>query len=186
MEHHSLIERIKNKDSENGIKEIYSEYRNEFILWVSRNHSCTEDEAKDIFQQAVIIFYENIVSGKLTEISTQVKTYLFSIGKNKILEMLREKRRKSPQYQDDFFNSSELFYGEFDEGYEQKLNMVEASLATLGDPCKQILELYYYHKKSMQDISDSLDYKNKETVKNLKYKCLQRLKQIFVADFKVN
>ena len=65
------------------------------------------------------------------------------------------------------------------EEKEELLQMVERSLAQLGDPCKQILEKFYYHHKSNVDIAEELDYKNADTVKNLKYKCLQRLKKIF-------
>ena len=183
MENHSLIERIKSRDSEKGLKEIYTNYRNEFLLWAVRHHKCTMDEAKDVFQQSVIIFYENIRSGKLTEITTQVKTYIFSIGKNKILELVRAKKKQLPEFNDRIYGDSSYLYDEVDDEYEEKLRNIETSLIKLGDPCKSILMQYYYHKKSMLEISDKLNYKNSETVKNLKYKCLQRLKRIVSTDF---
>ena len=40
------------------------------------------------------------------------------------------------------------------------------------------LEAYYYKKSSMQQICLSMGYKNADTAKNLKYKCLQRLKKM--------
>jgi len=183
MENHSLIERIKSRDSEKGLKEIYTNYRNEFLLWAVRHHKCTMDEAKDVFQQSVIIFYENIRSGKLTEITTQVKTYIFSIGKNKILELVRAKKKQLPEFNDQIYRDSSYLYNEADDEYEEKLRNIETSLIKLGDPCKSILMQYYYDKKSMLEISDILNYKNSETVKNLKYKCLQRLKRIVSTDF---
>jgi RNA polymerase sigma-70 factor (ECF subfamily) len=143
------------------------------------------EEAKDVFQQAVIIFYENIIYDKVSEITTKVKTYIFSIGKNKLLELLREKSRHQHQFNDLAFVDTEIYYDSFDDGYEDNLKKVEAGLIRLGDPCKSILEQYYYHKKSMQEISEFLEYKNSDTVKNLKYKCLQRLRQIFSSDFDV-
>ena len=183
MEHHSLIERIKSKDSEQGLKEIYTSYRNEFLLWAVRHHSCTMDEAMDVFQQSVIIFYENIVSGKLTEITTQVKTYIFSIGKNKILELLRSKKKLAPEFNDQIYEDSSYVDSEMEEEYEEKLKYVESGLGKLGDPCKSILTQYYYHKKSMVEISQIMQYKNSDTVKNLKYKCIQRLRRILKADY---
>jgi RNA polymerase sigma-70 factor (ECF subfamily) len=183
MEHHSLIERIKSRDSDEGLREIYTSYRNEFLLWAVRHHKCTMDEAKDVFQQSVIIFYENIVNGKLTEITTQVKTYIFSIGKNKILELLRLKKKQMPEFNDQIYKYDSQVDGEVDEDYEEKLKYVEAGLGKLGDPCKSILKHYYYQKKSMVEISEILKYKNSDTVKNLKYKCLQRLRRIIKSDF---
>lgn len=183
MENHSLIERIKSRDSEKCLEKIYCDYRNEFILWVIRNYSCSMDEAKDVFQQTVIIFYENIRSGKLNQISTKVKTYLFSIGKNKILELLRAKNKQEAHYKDHIYMDNEYLYNEVDEEYEVNLENVENCLIIMGDPCKSILEQYYYHRKSMTEISEILDYKNSDTTKNLKYKCIQKLKQIFKSKF---
>jgi len=178
MEYHSVIERIKNKDRENGLKEIYSKYRNEFVMWAVRHHSCTMEEAKDVFQQSVIIFYENIIYDKVSEITTKVKTYLFSIGKNKLLELMREKSKHQSQLNEMALVNGEIYYDADSDEYEDKLKIVKACMEKLGDPCKSILEQYYYHKKSMKEISEFLDYKNSDTVKNLKYKCLHRLKQI--------
>ena len=79
MKDHSLIERIKSKQSDKALKEVYQKYRNEFLHWAVRNHSCSMEEAKDVFQQGVVILYENVKLGKVTQITTQVKTYLFSI-----------------------------------------------------------------------------------------------------------
>lgn len=183
MENHSLIEEIKSRDSEKSLEKIYSDYRNEFMLWAIRNHECSMDEAKDVFQQSVIIFYENIKSGKLTQLTTKVKTYLFSIGKNKILELIRAKNKQQGQYYDQVYMDNDYLYHEADEEYEVKLMNVENCLIKMGHPCKRILEQYYYHRKSMMEISEIMDYKNSDTVKNLKYKCLQKLRQIFKSKF---
>lgn len=183
MEEHSLIERIKYKDSEKGLEEIYKKYRNEFVLWAIRHHACTMDEAKDVFQQSVIIFYENIRSGKVTQLTTQIKTYLFGIGKNKVLELIRVNSKRDSQYNDQIYIDNDYLYSEVDDDYEMKLRNVEDCLVKLGDPCKSILDQYYYHKKSMVEISEILDYKNSDTVKNMKYKCLQRLRQIFNSEY---
>jgi len=183
MENHSLIEWIKNKDSEKVLKEIYHKYRNEFLLWVIGNHSCTMDEAKDIFQQSMISFYENVKSGKVTQITTQLKTYIFSIGKNKILELMRKKRSQQSRYNDHIYLDNDYMYNEVDDDYEGKLKNVNICLIKMGDPCKNILEQYYYHKKSMMEISEILEYKNRATVKNLKYKCLQRLRLLLRKEF---
>lgn len=183
MENHSLIKRIKNKGGDDALKEIYGNYRDEFLLWAVRHHSCTMEEAKDIFQQSVVIFYENIMVGKVKEITTRVKTYLFSIGKYKIYELVRQKSKHSLQVDDPVYVNSDIFYNDIDDEYEEKLKKVENCMTKLGDPCKNILEHYYYHKKSMQEISEIMDYKGSETVKNLKYKCLQRLKKIINSGF---
>jgi len=181
MNNHSLIERIKNNDGEQVLKEIYQQQRNEFLHWAVRNHDCTMEEAKEVFQQTMVILYENIVYGKVTEINVQMKTYIFGIGKNKLMEMMRRRNNMSVQIDEELMEATDIYYGVFDEIYESKLSQIEQCLRQIGDPCKTILQHYYYQKKSMQNIADLLDYKNSETVKNLKYKCLMRLKKIFLT-----
>ena len=178
-----MIERIKSTESEKCLEEIYSEYRDEFLQWAIRNHKCTIEEAKDVFQTSIIIFYENVRSGKVTEISTKVKTYLFGIGKNKILELLRAKKKMVFEYKDELFRETDYREDDIDEAYEENLKKVEISLMKLGDPCKSILGQFYYHKKSMVEIAEVFGYKNSDTVKNLKYKCLKRLRRIVKSDF---
>jgi len=181
MNNHSLIERIKNNDGELVLKEIYQQHRNEFLHWAIRNHDCTMEEAKEVFQQAIVIFYENIVFGKVTEINVQMKTYIFGIGKNKLLELLRHRNRMNEKVEEGLTEEKEIYSNEFDVGYESKLSQIELCLQQIGDPCKSILQHYYYHKRAMQDIAELMEYKNSETVKNLKYKCLMRLKKIFLT-----
>ena len=60
-----------------------------------------------------------------------------------------------------------------------KLGMVETCLEQIGDPAKSLLELYYYHGMSMEEIAQKLGYKNSSTVKNLKYKFLNRLRKLY-------
>ncbi len=55
---------------------------------------------------------------------------------------------------------------------ESNLELVSACFDKLGDPCHQLLDLYYYKKKSMDEIAERLDYKNTDTAKNQKYKCM--------------
>lgn len=183
MENHSLIEKIKNANSDKELKEVYFNYRREFLKWAVRNTGCSFMDAKEIYQQTMIIFYENIVSEKITILTSHVKTYIFGIGKNKLMEFIRDKEKAEGISDNEVEIEEGIYLNVFDDEYEEKLKGVESSLDRLGDPCKSILEMYYYHDKTMDEISDILKYKNPHTVRNLKYKCLLRLKEIFTTEF---
>ena len=178
----SIIERIKS-GSEKELIDIYSRHREEFVIWIKRKFDLSTDEAKDIYQMTVISFYENIMEGKLTMLNSSLKTYLFAIGKNKALENKRYARRFSGEPSDRVLQNAEQ-PSEFETEEEQKLfekNLatVELCLQELGDPCKTILEDFYYHKQDMQHIMERLGYKTTDTVKTIKYKCMQRLRKLF-------
>lgn len=144
--------------------------------WIYRDFKCSSDEAKDIYQTSILILYKNIVDGKFAG-NSSIKTYLFGIGKNQFLKTKKEEQRFSNNIIDnvmDDFNDEK----ESKELYEATIDRVHKSLQTLGDPCKKLLELSFFYKNSIDEITSLLGYKNADTTKNLKYKCLQRLKNI--------
>ena len=53
------------------------------------------------------------------------------------------------------------------------------SLELLGEPCKTLIQDFYIHKKSMDEIAEKFGYTNADNAKTQKYKCLQRLKKYF-------
>jgi RNA polymerase sigma-70 factor (ECF subfamily) len=73
--------------------------------------------------------------------------------------------------------SSEQF-----ENDENNLELVSRCFNQLGDPCHSLLDLFYYHKNSMEEIALALNYKNPETAKNQKYKCMERLRKLVEAE----
>jgi DNA-directed RNA polymerase specialized sigma subunit len=62
---------------------------------------------------------------------------------------------------------------------DMQLNKMENALKLLGEPCKTIMEDFYMHSKSMQEICERFGYTNADNAKTQKYKCLQRLKKLF-------
>ncbi len=143
--------------------------------FVLRNQG-SEDEAKDIFQEAIISFYENVRDGKFKGESA-IGTYLYSIAKFKWLNQIKkdtirvghqqkavaEKFEKSPL--------TTLIEGETKQG-------VLRILDELGTMCKQVLIENLYHNASMKEIAASGNFSSEQVVRNKKYKCLQRLKEL--------
>ena len=178
MSENDVIARIKTGD-ERELGTIYEKYRQEFISWIIRTYSCNIEEAKEVYQLAIMIFYENIINGRLTTMTSSIKSYLFAIGKNKMLEQKKFATRFTHNMDGTMDLMNEDQPTEDVEKQETTLKLVEHCMHLLGEPCRGLLEMYYYHKKSMTDIAKSLGYKNTDTAKNQKYKCMKRLKKIF-------
>ena len=173
MNNQDLLESMARGDLK-GFEKAYLSYRDEFIVWANKNYYCDFEESRDVYQASVIQFYENVQSGKLVKLTSDLKTYLFAIGKNKIRE-LRDAGRRFRDMQERY----ELPDDEDKREKELLFLQLEDSLEQLGNPCKRLLELYYYYKKSLMEIAEMLEYKNSDTVKNLKYKCLGRLRKLY-------
>jgi RNA polymerase sigma factor (sigma-70 family) len=150
---------------------IYKAYRTDFIQWIAASYSCGTEEAKDVYQQCIIIFYENVISGKLQNLTSSVKTYLFSIGKNKMRELQRQRARTTKLKVQDLDLSG-------DSADEAMLQRIESCVEKLGEPCRSLLIQFYYHKQTMDHLKELFGYRNVETAKNQKYKCLERLRNM--------
>ncbi|MEO6930463.1 MAG: sigma-70 family RNA polymerase sigma factor [Chitinophagaceae bacterium] len=145
----------------------------------------SSDDAKDVFQEAMIVLYENAKSPSF-ELSCLIKTYVYSVARRLWLKKLQQAKK----FTGDIDNVAETIPVEEEiEVHEQKNNdfkHMESAMMNLGEPCKSLLEAYYIGKKNMTDIAGSFGYTNADNAKNQKYKCLMRLKKIFFAQYKNN
>lgn len=167
------------KESENlALAKVYREYRELGTNWIQKNFPLDLNDALDIFQISVVVLYDNVMTGRLTELNVDLSTYLLSVIKNKSLEHMRDdyKRQGTKSTYWSVFDSytvQETVSNEFD------LNLIEHLVKDLGDPCKTLLELFYYHNLNLNEIREKMNYSNNNTVKTKKYKCIKRLQSSY-------
>jgi RNA polymerase sigma factor (sigma-70 family) len=171
-----LLEGLAHNDRK-AIETIYKQHYNMVQSLILSNNGYPDD-ARDVFQEAMIVLYEKARSGSF-ELNSQLKTYLYSVCRRIWLKRLSQQQRFSPEVE----NLQERISAEEDlERHEQRnkdFQIMEKSLKSLGEPCKSLLEAYYLEKKSMVEIAGDFGYTNADNAKNQKYKCLMRLKKIF-------
>lgn len=146
----------------------------QFIL----NNNGDEDDAKDVYQEAIIVLYNKIKSGSF-ELSSKLKTYIYSVSRRIWLKKLSQQSKKTNNIAD---FEDVLVVEEDMEQHEQKdmqFDKMKTALESLGEPCKTIIEDFYINNQSMQEICEKFGYTNTDNAKTQKYKCLQRLKKIF-------
>lgn len=168
---------------EEEVVALYQKYKLDFISWAGFKFQLDRDAALDIFQEAVISFYDDIRQEKLTHLKYSVKTYLYAIAKNKIFNTLRYQKKFQTEEPDfDEFSSVSIV----DEPLmltERKKIMIEV-LAQMGEPCHTILKLFYFDAYSMEAIAQTMNYKNTDVVKSQKLRCINELRQRIMAKFK--
>jgi RNA polymerase sigma factor (sigma-70 family) len=181
-----VIKLIQEGNSQ-GLALLYEGYRKEFVQWAVKFTKCEQEEAFDYYQASVLIVYENLLTGKVEALKSSIKTYLFSIGKNLAWQGRRQKARDlktGTEYHLQLHlnhNNEEDLISE-----ETHLELVSLCFNQLGDPCHSLLDLFYYKKKNMEEIAAALNYKNSETAKNQKYKCVERLRKMVEAELLKN
>lgn len=155
-------------------------YRNIFPKFRShvQKNSGNETLAKDVFQEAFITCWRNIKDDKL-EKNSNVEAYLFTIAKNKWVDYLRSSDFKKTVPTDSFSTLKVVQEAnEVDEEVKASHRLaLRTALGQLGNNCRQLLELFYFERKSMHDISEKLNITS-ASAKNQKYRCMQNLRAL--------
>ncbi len=171
--------------AENDKQAIETIYRENYAMIQSfiLNNSGSADDARDIFQEAMIVLFEKARSDSF-ELSSQLKTYIYSVCRRLWLKKLNQNQRYSGQIE----HIEDTIPVEEDLESHEKRNtdftLMENAMSKIGEPCKSLLDAYYIQKKHMQEIAADFGYTNADNAKTQKYKCLMRLKKLFFAQYK--
>lgn len=172
------------KNDRKSIETIYKENFNVVQSLIVKNNG-TADDAKDIFQEAMIVLFEKAKS-ETFQLNCQIRTYLYSVCRRLWLKRLMQQNRFLVVDE----NEQEIVSVEEEMEDHERINsefiLMEKAINNLGEPCKSLLEAFYLKKRNMQDIALSFGYTNADNAKNQKYKCLMRLKKLFFSQYNNN
>jgi len=164
-------------NSDDALNKLYIGYF-PMILQFILNNNGDEDDAKDVYQEGIIVLYNKIKSGDF-ELSSKLKTYLYSVCRRIWLKKLSQQSKKTNNIADFEDVISTDVDMEDHELKEEQFDKMQSALLHLGEPCKTIIQDFYINNLSMHDISEKFGYTNTDNAKTQKYKCLQRLKKLF-------
>lgn len=167
MGNDQILLQLRSGKQKEAVVELYKSFPS--IRHFIRTHGGNDDEAKDIFQEALIIFYKNAMKPEFT-LTASVNTYLFSVSKYLWKDELK-KKNKTVNFEFDRADESISY-----KNSEEKFVWLDKIINNLGEKCMEILQLFYYKKQSMEEIAGALGYKNIDTAKTQKYKCIERAK----------
>jgi len=185
MENELLIQFLRQSTHrKKGLEYLYQSF--EKISKGLQKLGAEQDQTKDIFQEAILVFYHQAQKIDF-ELSCQPSTYLFGICQN----IFRNKKRKEDkqntlsntdfliEFSDKNFENQEEQNQENDiYKSEEAVSILRQLLTQLGEPCKKLLTGYYVDQFSMKELAKKLGYNSDATAKAQKYKCLQRAKKL--------
>lgn len=175
----TLIAEIKANNSIT-LKTIYRLNYPKVELLVLNNRG-TKEHAKDIYQEAFIVTWNNIKNNLfIPQNESAIQGYLYTIAKNKWLDFLRSNQFKKTMYSADFLlNKIETEVEIVNEDFlkDERLKKVMKAFETLGEPCKQLLTAFYFDKMSIDNIANNIKL-NSASTRNKKYRCMQKLRDL--------
>jgi RNA polymerase sigma factor (sigma-70 family) len=173
------------------LKCVSQRTRDYCIAFMQRMGASTDRELlKDIYHDALIVLYEKAKHGGFV-LTCSLQTYLNSICRNQLLNVLRRDARISPLaegYDGDIACEHEQYADQIKDWLpagEADINKerVQAILKSLeqmkgkGD-CYELLLLVHYEDKSMKDIAARFGYKSEQIARNKNYLCREQLKAL--------
>jgi len=144
--------------------------------------SGTLDEAKDVFQDAIVIWYEKSVTSGL-QITNSEKAYILGVARHLWLKRYRALTKEVS------FNGEinvDTWDGEIAQPSELKvLHFLEAA----GKKCMELLRAFYYDKTPPEELAQQFGFAGSRSATVQKFKCLEKvrnqvkLKSLSYADF---
>jgi RNA polymerase sigma factor (sigma-70 family) len=160
---------------------LYKKYFN-IVLKFIVNNSGSGEEATDIYQETIIVLYENVRRPGFV-LTAQLQTYIYSIARRLWLKQLKQHGRTF-LFREEEENELADVGPDLEEHLkkEEDIRKMNQSLAELGEPCATLLTDFYVNRLNMEEISEKFGYTSSDNAKTQKYKCLQRLKRYFFED----
>lgn len=173
-----------NAQSQQYWDHFYASHRNEFLRWTFKHYHLLPNEAIDIYQDAIVILYENAVNNKLATLQCSVKTYFFGIAKNLISTYLKKKIREKERYESLVTDHYELAATpeKNAEWMEYSLEMMTEAIKKLSSRGQAIMHLFYFEKMSLREITQVLGYKSEDVAKTTKMRYMKILREIMETE----
>ena len=169
----NIINRIRNQDDYilNWLYDNYLQTVKKHVL----NNSGSDDDVSDVFQDTIIVLYNQIVSDTL-HLTTDLKGYFFGIARNVWSSQLRKKQRTV---------ELEIDIPDEDETEEQSdpvLERIVSRVFTKLKPDQQMILNLFSDGLSYDEIAVRMDLKNEVYARRKKYLSKESLIELMKED----
>lgn len=181
-----MIVRMEITHSSKGLamnKTIQAVYQRAFpavARYVSR-WGGTFEEAKDIFHDALLVFFEKKYEGQLF-LRRNEEAYIFGIARYLWAKRHIENQRYASldQLMEEFESGNAEWEGEDDTSPKETLlnERILRVLQAAGRKCMNVLTAFYYEKLDMQELAHRFGFSGTRSATVQKFKCLQKVKQV--------
>lgn len=147
----SIIEGLVNNQRDT-IELVYRKYLGKIVTYVKRNNG-DEDEAKDLFQEALVSIYKRAKDNTF-ELRCPFEAYLLLVCKSKWINVLNSARKKKETKTEEIGYIDEKEEAQLTDimNYEAKIRLIHDKLAQLSSVCIEIIKLSW-NGISMQEIA---------------------------------
>jgi RNA polymerase sigma factor (sigma-70 family) len=171
-----IIACIKSRQNEKALSYLYSHTLKKVKGYILKNNGSI-DEANDIFQDAVIIFFKAVISDKFDN-EHSVDAFIFSISRNLWINTAK-RRRKLVHVDIENEPLAENSKSQLEQIIsKEKREAINLAYSKLEDTCRKLLGLIAYEKISMKELMVKLNLTSENAAKTMHYRCKQSFHKI--------
>lgn len=173
VKQHQNIKHILKRNREAVFQKMY-ERNFPIVARMIKHTGGTLSDAQDVFQDALLIFYEKMTQPNF-EIKSSANAYLVGIAKHLWYQQSKStamisftEMEQTIAITPDYFKADRQIVKE-----KRLLRMLQGA----GQKCVQLLQAFYYKKWSMAEISRTFGYSSTRSATVQKYKCLEKIRK---------
>lgn len=168
------IKRIKQNDR-SVLGEIFLQYEKMISSYVKSNGG-DENDAEEVLQESIIVLWQKVCSGKF-QLTSRLSSFLMGVAKNKWMAELRQQKKFSGiEITENIVNQESNSIEKMVQ--EERKALIQKALDELNPLCRQILMLFYFEERNLNDITQILKFANTNVTKSKKYQCKKVLEEI--------
>jgi RNA polymerase sigma factor (sigma-70 family) len=181
MDHRELFHTLRTQEGEKVLERLYDLYQQAFYAWAGQRFDCNHAALEDAWQDSIIVFYDQVKSGRLQHLQCSIKTYLFAVG-FRVLSASGRKQKKWVKLDevDDWLTEPEQYFEWDDPWLEERAGLL-AAIETLSPQCQNLLKQRYYSEKTLTELQKEFGYNSLDSLNVSLSRCLRRLKEIIAA-----
>lgn len=176
-----LAQEFMQPDINRPVRYLYEHYFEDAATEIKLRGG-SDDDAADMFQEAVLILIEKIKTGKFRQESS-IKTFLVGIARNLwLFEKRTRERRSSREMLYTISEGSDINTEDLDIGErifsKSNTDVIQTLFKQVGEVCSKILIGFYYENSSMKNLLQRFHFDNEQVLRNRKSRCMKKLKKL--------
>lgn len=164
------------------VEELYARYRSDFLRWASKRFDAPRQDFEDAWQEAIVAFYSQVVSGRLLALQHELRCWLFAVGFRSLLNGKRKMKRILWKDGDDLIARSDAILiathpidVHRDHGNRE---ILQTAMRAMSAQCREMLVQRYFCEKSIAEIQEEWQHSSANTTSAMLSRCLKRLKDL--------
>jgi RNA polymerase sigma factor (sigma-70 family) len=168
------------KGKRDWCNKFYSRHKPVFMAMAMRDYSCSEEDAENIYHDAFYKLIRHIGRKKLTVLTCSLKTYLWKIGINLLINYAEKNDRFAARFEEALFveEPADDYDPEDALKRERKIELIKEIIARLPKEERKMIRLCFFTDHDMESIAGEMGYKNEAVARQKKHKLIKKLKRL--------